>query len=109
MGPRCLPLCHYRLLGRDGAMDGWLWGGGGCVVQCANINNGSNEGEETPGVKKTSLLCHDWQRVANVFKWVQTQMGSRFGGRTCVGFASGPWMAQLGAPSPLQTEVTGPL
>ncbi|KAK1901254.1 Cytochrome P450 monooxygenase patH [Dissostichus eleginoides] len=65
MGPRCLPLCHYRLLGRDGAVDGWLWGGGGCVVQCANINNGSHEGEETPGVKLSTspqrydLLVYD--------------------------------------------------
>lgn len=46
--------------------------------------------------------------VENVFKWLQTQMGWRCGG-TCVGPASGPWMAQLGALSPLQTRVTGPL
>lgn len=41
------------------------------------------------------------------FKWLQTRMGSQCGG-TCVGSGFRPWMAQLGALSPLQTEVTGP-
>lgn len=59
--------------------------------------------------RATCLLCHDCKCVENVFEWLQTQMGSRYGGGTCVDSASRPWMAQLGALSPLQTEVTGPL
>lgn len=32
-------------------MEGWVWGGGGFGVLCANINNSSQEAEGTPGVK----------------------------------------------------------
>lgn len=69
MGPRCLPLCHYRLLGRDGAVEGWVWGGGGWSVLCANINNSSQEGEETHEVKvRRNLMIGSFCRASVGFQ-----------------------------------------
>lgn len=51
-------VCLCATIGSSGGMEPWtggLWGveegGGGRSALCANINNSSQEGEETPGVK----------------------------------------------------------
>lgn len=58
MGPRCLPLCLRKLLGRDGVLEGLKVGrrrsgkdeGGGHRSLCANVNSSTppKEGAETP-------------------------------------------------------------
>ena len=73
MGPRCLLLCRYKLLGRDGALEGWVGvgekkKGAGQSVLCAHVNssipggwrNSKGEGEEG---FNDCWACADFQTV----------------------------------------------